>query len=118
MNRFRWVAICCFCLPVAVWAQPGEEVPEVELTDPLAPLVEGPIEPAAEPAPGRRVGDGIRALRGLFGGGNAPIAAQPPVKVSPELQATIDEAIRELASEDFHTREMAAQKLLEIGPAA
>ena len=53
----------------------------------------------------------MKILRGAFGLGQNT----PPIRVSPEMKITIDDAIHDLSSDDYHVREAAALRLIEIG---
>jgi WD40 repeat protein len=79
---------------------------EVEPSQP-APDPTKPVEPAATPI--------IKAIGKAIGLGQGGPRAVP---LTPELKARVDRAITDLADEDFHMRESAALRLIEIGQPA
>lgn len=120
MNRHLWL-LCWGILLVAAGACAqeieGSRPLPAEGSPPAAPpgaddlddlFDEGPPQPAKPPMPGSSI---FRALRGVMGLGQNT----PAIKITPETKVAIDDAIHDLASDDYHVREAAAMRLIEIG---
>jgi hypothetical protein len=111
MNRFLWLLCWGMLLVVAeLCAQEIEGSRPLPSDEPpaAAPLLADPEKPAEPPMPRSPI---TRILRGAFGLGQAA----PPIRVTPEMKVAIDDAIHDLASDDYHIREAAALRLIEIG---
>jgi len=106
MNRRLWL-VCWGMLLVAL----GSRAQEIEGSRPLpaadVPSAD-PVKPADPPAEASPL---TRAIRGVMG---LPQGA-PKIPITPQMKATIDDAVHDLASDDYHTREAAALRLIEIG---
>lgn len=107
MNHHLW-PLCWGMLLVAPIARalPPEEPPRAAPPRAVSPEPDKPPQPDKTPrSPITRI------LRGALGWGKDV----PPIRVTPEMQAAIDAAVYDLASDDYHVREAAALRLIEIG---
>jgi WD40 repeat protein len=106
MNHHLWL-VCWGMLLVAAGAGAQEIEGSRPLPDSDVPAAD-PIKPAEPPAEASPLTRAIRGVMGLK-------QTAPKVAVTPQMKAAIDEALHDLASDDYHTRESAALRLIEIG---
>jgi WD40 repeat protein len=114
MANMRW-----HCLILIIAAATALRAQEIEGSAPLPPDVPMralpmpgvpvPTKPAGEPG---GITGAIRKAIGLGAG------TPKPIPLTPQQRAEIDQAVHDLASDDFHTRESAAVRLIEIGQPA
>lgn len=87
---------------------PPEDPPPAAAPVPADPVPAEPPRPAEPPSPRSPI---TRVLRGVMRLGQSA----PKVEVTAEMRAAIDAAILDLAADDYHVRESAATRLMEIG---